>query len=44
MNSYWPGAYEYPGSEEVHWQQGDMILHLPALDDERRVEILKSIL
>ena len=44
MNSYWPGAYQYPGAEEAHWQQGDMILHLPALADERRVEILKSIL
>jgi hypothetical protein len=44
MNSYWPGAYEYPGASEADWQQGDMILHLPALSDEQRVEILKSIL
>jgi hypothetical protein len=44
MNSYWPGAYDYPGAEEAHWQKKDFILHLPALENERRLEILKQVL
>ena len=44
MNSYWPGAYEYPGAEEAHWQKGDLILHLPALANERRLEIFSQAL
>ncbi len=44
MNSYWPGAYSYPGAEKGHWQEGDWILHLPGLSHERRIEILTSVL
>jgi hypothetical protein len=44
MNSYWPGAYQYPGAEEAHWQKGDLILHLPGLENERRLEILSQAL
>ena len=42
MNSYWPGAYEYPGCEAAWWEPGDFILHLPGLPNERRVEILNE--
>jgi hypothetical protein len=44
MNSYWPGAYDYPGAELAHWKPGHLILHLPGLSDERRIEILRSAL
>lgn len=44
LNSYWPGAYEYPGCENDHWRTGDFVLHLPGLTNERRVEILKEAL
>jgi hypothetical protein len=44
INSYWPGAYDYPGHETAEWQPGDFVLHLPGLPNERRVEILKAAL
>jgi hypothetical protein len=44
LNSYWPGAYDYPGHEAADWQPGDFVLHLPGLPNERRIEILKEAL
>ena len=43
MNSYWPGAYDYPGAELAHWKPGHLILHLPGLYNERRIEILQQV-
>lgn len=42
LNAYWPGAYDYPGAEDVAWQPGDFILHLPAIPNSRRVEIFRE--
>jgi hypothetical protein len=42
LNSYHPDAYEYPKSHSAHWQNGDFALHLPSLENEIRIEILKQ--
>jgi hypothetical protein len=44
MNSYWRGAYEYPGAESAWWEPGDFVLHTPGLSNERRVEIFSEAL
>lgn len=37
------GDAEYPTHEEGNWQEGDFILHLPALSLERRIEIFSEL-
>lgn len=42
LNSYHPGAYDYPNCRTAAWQKGDFALHLPSLPNEDRINILKE--
>jgi hypothetical protein len=44
MQSYWPGAYDYPFAEADHYQAGDFILHLPGMSNSDRVRIFEEVL
>lgn len=43
MNSYWPGAYVYPGCESAWWKDGDWILHLPGMSYDERMSVLVNL-
>jgi len=37
------GNHPMPTHEQGNWQPGDMVLHLPGVDFERRIEIFKQV-
>jgi hypothetical protein len=44
FNSYLYGEYgETKTHEEGQWEEGDFILHLPGMTNDRRIEIIKEI-